>query len=280
MGFPEIVEIVSILSRRFVPGDVMDLSLYNIEITIHLVIEKRRRLLIERLPELIEILKMNGIRNIILKSDQNFEYIRQIVSLLEEIFHIWIECSPDNYQLLKKNLLPSIRCHVKLMPIIQLENGFSGFRGLLEQCDQEQGLVVGIKTNKKLFPERIKIVKEMIRIAGDKPIAFYWDCGFLFCDFKDPELLGYFIEKGSIMKFYCLSPMQIDADLKMKYCDSIRQRRVDIFKNKWIMERFYKVIKDVAPYQNFGLLNQCNSCTYFPKICCGGCKAIVKGNFT
>ncbi len=258
----------------------MDLNLYSNDMTVRLSAGKRRKSFPDRLPELKGILEINGIKNVIITCGRDIQYNIDMMSLVMDKFNVWLECDPGDYLLYSKAVKEISPRRATVMPGFRLDGeGISGFRLFMKNTDFDMELSVFIKTDKKNNEDGKTVLREMMLIAGERPVTFYWDCGLLFCDFNDEELLGYFIEKGSMMRFYCAPVMNIDTGFKMSFCPSLKLRGMDILKNSLFMEKSGKALKKLDSYWNFGIFGKCSSCPNFLKVCSGGCKAAVKESF-
>lgn len=260
----------------------MDMSLYNVTLNMRLLLQKPSNKFLSQAPILNKLLKDNGVNNIFINSDQNAGYIKKLVKLFDGPFNIIIECDLDNYRRLGDELeMPS--GNIQLMPVFYLEDGIKKFRSLMKAVTERRlSNFISIKTKNKNNTHKLtaRMIMNIIKEVKEKHIKFYWDCGLLPCNLKEEEF-GYFIQKDSLLRSFCPSLLSMDTNFDMYFCEDIKKNtgKVNLLKCSSLPEVLNKFAQILIPYASIGIYNKCTKCRYFPRICSGGCKAVIMNSF-
>ena len=269
----------------------MDMNLDNITASIRLLLGKatptKASVLLLR-----DYLKESGIGSVFIRADGKTDNALKAAKLLSNDFRVVIECDARGYGALRK--AAPVSSNIEILPFFDIADSPSEFLKIVRMLPKrleslsasDKVPYVLIKNDGKLTDKkRTKAAFDsIIKGIGSKNVKFYWDCGFVLCSFTADEL-GYFIQKGSEIQFYCPSVMCVDLGLNIHICERLKglaspsEGLTSPSSRMPLLAAMGKYGMALMPYQSFGMFRKCGGCRYFQKSCSGGCKAAVIEGF-
>jgi len=139
--------------------------------------------------------------------------------------------------------------------------------------------VIGVK-NKHLskddYSEVAKSITELANNSEGTTIKF--DCGFPLCMFSLDEIGKLSLNEENDFAFMCGQPLDIYSDLTITNCYPLSKLHRVPISNFVSLNDAYKYFETgfMTPTGIYG--SKCSECTFFRKVCWGGCKGFYKGD--
>lgn len=259
----------------------MDMNIGEMTSSVRLTVRSTAALA-GRMAAVKDFFRKNGIRTVYLRDGKAGDGGAAAARLLRDEFKVIIECNASAYRLLSKEP-PENRENIVLQPVYDIGDSVAELRKIVSLLPLRNGPVSLHIENAEMITDRKRITKAfgaIMKEIGQKNVKFTWDCGFVLCDFSENEL-GYFIQKKSEVLFTCPSLVNVDTHLNITLCGQMKGmaaggRGTPDTALADVMNTFMTAL---LPFRSFGIHARCGACSYFQKVCAGGCRAVVMRNF-